>query len=128
MHDIASHSQTNPSAKDQKMMMTEVANDFFFFPFGEQWYILERFPLHSEATRLPLMEKSRMYLSRASRVSSQDNPSYVINVPSPPQGSQPSGPGLGSAPASANEGECRSGYDGSDAVMQRASLLPELVP
>lgn len=32
MHDIASHSQTNPSAKDQKMMMTEVANDFFFFP------------------------------------------------------------------------------------------------
>lgn len=55
--------------------MAEVANDFlFFFPFGEQWYILERFPLYSEATRLPLMEKSRMYLSRASQVSGQDIP------------------------------------------------------
>lgn len=68
-----------------------------------------------------------MYLSRASQVSSQDNPSYVINIPSPLQGSQPSGPELGSASASANWGECRSGYGGSDAVMQRASLLPEPV-
>jgi len=75
MHDIGSHSQPNPSVKDQKTVMAEVANDFlFFFPFGEQWYILERFPLHSEATRLPLMEKSRMYLSRASQVSGQDIP------------------------------------------------------
>lgn len=60
-----------------------------YFPFGEQWYILERFPLHSQATRLPLMEKGRMCLSRASQVSVQDTTFYGMHVPSPPQSSQP---------------------------------------
>lgn len=60
-----------------------------YFPFGEQWYILERFPLHSQATRLPLMEKDRMCLSRASQVSVQDTTFYRMHVPAPPPRSQP---------------------------------------
>lgn len=60
-----------------------------YFPFGEQWYILERFPLHSQATRLPLMEKGRMCLSRASQVGVQDTTFNGMRVPSPPQSSQP---------------------------------------
>lgn len=59
------------------------------FPFGEQWYVLERFPLHSQATRLPLMEKGRMYLSRASQVGGQDSAVYGMHVPSSPHGSLP---------------------------------------
>lgn len=59
------------------------------FPFGEQWYVLERFPLHSQATRLPLMEKGRMYLSRASQVGGQDSAVYGMHVPLSPHGSLP---------------------------------------
>lgn len=60
-----------------------------YFPFGHQWYILERFPLHSRGSRFPLMEKGRMCLSRASQVSVQDTTIYGRHISSPPQSSQP---------------------------------------
>lgn len=53
-----------------------------YFPFGQQWYILERFPLRSQGSRFPLMEKGRMCLSRASQVSVQDTTFYGTHIPS----------------------------------------------
>lgn len=80
-----------------------------YFPFGQQWYILEKFPLHSQGSRFPLMEKGRMCLSSASQVSVQDYHLWDAYFFSSTELSAPMAMDLGSAVASASLEECRNG-------------------
>lgn len=76
---MALRGQSSPAVGHQHPLAKEV--HMSYAPFGEHCYILERFPLHSQATGLPLMEKGRMCLSRASQVRVQHTTFYGMHVP-----------------------------------------------